>query len=172
MITHLDQVAVLLLSLSIIDKCMRLPQLPCYWQACISNINVARYAESLCLSVILHKFHLLMLFGLLVGSICKVNLYWHLSMGRILCHNKVDYTRFYDNTVFPANQEVLLFEKLILIQLAKEIPSLRETDCSSPFYTSPPKDTAVNQGNPVHILTLYSSSTQNNIPPSTPRSLK
>ena len=160
MITHLDQVAVFPPSLSIIDKCMRLSQLPCYLRECISNINVARYAESLCLSVILHKFHFLTLFGLLFCSICKVNLYWHLSMERILYHSKVDYTRLQDNAIFPANQQVLLFEKLILIQLTKKIPSHRETDGSSSIYTRPPKDTALNQENPVHILTLFLQHTQ------------
>jgi len=73
---------------------------------------------------------------------------------------------------FKLNQHVLLFEKLILNQLTKEIPSLRETEGSSPFYIRTQKDTALNQVNPVHILTIYSSRTNNNILPSTPRSLK
>lgn len=155
MITHLDKVAVLAPSLSIIDKCMRLSQLPCYLRACISNINVASYAESLFLSVILQKYLLLMLFGLLLYSICKANLHLHIRVGRILWHSKVVYARLYDNAIFPANQEVIIFENLILIQLTKEFFSLRDTEGSSPLYIIPPKDTALNQINPIHIFTLF-----------------
>ena len=64
------------------------------------------------------------------------------------------------------------FLENILIQLTKEIPSLRETDGSSPYYISPPKDNALNQANQIHIITFYSSSTHNYILPSTPRSFK